>query len=355
MIRNRRGAANRRPRPMWFIVIMHILALGVALNAFALADGAFKPQVTARRLPTASPKPAAAITPAVTATAPPSPAAAGSSAPAETTTPQATVAEDPDQGMWGAKFPDKFTGGDIKKTDMTYQSHDVNISIGKHEKDGVVYFVADIYVRNLENFKATFADEKNFGKIEKIEEQASKRNAILAVNGDNASGKQSRLGYVVRNGYEYRDVPDQDVLVMYSDGSMKTFSKSAFDYKQESETGTLLHVWSFGPMLLDGAGNAMTKFAPGSVTGQRNPRTAVGYYEPGHYCFVVVDGRQPGYSDPGMSLESLSKLMKSLGCAAAYNLDGGQTSMMVYDGKFMNHPYDGGRRCCDILYVCESN
>jgi exopolysaccharide biosynthesis protein len=42
----------------------------------------------------------------------------------------------------------------------------------------------------------------------------------------------------------------------------------------------------------------------------KNPRSAIGYYEPGHYCFIVVDGRQNGYSD-GMTLDELAQTLRS--------------------------------------------
>ena len=94
----------------------------------------------------------------------------------------------------------------------------------------------------------------------------------------------------------------------------------------------------------------MTEFNSNVV--RANPRTAIGYYEPGHYCFIVVDGRQTGYSE-GLSMEDLSQLMYDLGCKVAYNFDGGQTSMMVFDGKVVNKPYKDGRSCSDIVYVGE--
>ena len=86
-----------------------------------------------------------------------------------------------------------------------------------------------------------------------------------------------------------------------------------------------------------------------------NPRAALGYYEPGHYCFVIVDGRQePDYSY-GMQMQDLSKLMYDLGCKEAYNLDGGMTAMMAYNGSLYSHPCGGGRSNSDILYIAEPN
>lgn len=351
---NRRGITGRRLMPVWFIVIMHVLALGVVLNAFALADGALRPEVTARRLPTEAPKPTAAGNPAKPA-ASPSSTAPGGTAPAGTATAQASATKDPHPGMWGAKFPGKFTSGEVKKTDTTYQSRDVSIFIEKHKENGVVYFVADICIRNLENFGAAFVKDR-LGTAERTEKQAENRHAILAINGDNSGYRKNRVGYEVRGGAEYLASEYRDVLIMYNDGILKTFSRQEFDYETEMSSGKLWHVWCFGPMLLDQNGNSMEKYDDcGDISGQRNPRTAIGYYEPGHYCFVVVDGRQPGYSDPGMTLQQLSKLMYGLGCKVAYNFDGGQTSEMVFSGNVVNRPYDGGRITSDILYICEAN
>jgi len=85
----------------------------------------------------------------------------------------------------------------------------------------------------------------------------------------------------------------------------------------------------------------------------RNPRSALGYFEPGHYCFILVDGRQPGYSD-GLTLEDLSQVFYDLGCTVAYNLDGGQTAVMAFMGEETNIPYEGGRQTSDILFIAEN-
>lgn len=83
-----------------------------------------------------------------------------------------------------------------------------------------------------------------------------------------------------------------------------------------------------------------------------NPRSAIGYYEPGHYCTVLVEGRQAGYSK-GMSMVQLSQLFESLGCKAAYNFDGGQSSVMTFMGEVYNQPANGGRSNSDMFYVAE--
>ena len=76
--------------------------------------------------------------------------------------------------------------------------------------------------------------------------------------------------------------------------------------------------------------------------------------EPGHYLFVVIDGRQKHYSD-GMTLKGTAELAQRLGCRLAYNLDGGETSQMSFMGERVNHPYDNGRRTSDIICITEPN
>jgi exopolysaccharide biosynthesis protein len=76
----------------------------------------------------------------------------------------------------------------------------------------------------------------------------------------------------------------------------------------------------------------------------------IGYYEPGHYAFVIVDGRTKYYSE-GMTFTEVSAFMAELGCKVAYNLDGGQSAQMVLEDNLVNMPANGGRRVGDIIYL----
>ena len=111
-------------------------------------------------------------------------------------------------------------------------------------------------------------------------------------------------------------------------------------------------VWSFGPALLNDDGSPRTEFNTTRNLIGLHPRTALGYYEPGHYCFVVVDGRGMGAS-AGATMETLSRVMSDLGCTAAYNLDGGASSSMVFDGTVISRPSGGRRRVSDMILICD--
>ena len=157
---------------------------------------------------------------------------------------------------------------------------------------------------------------------------------------------------MIRNGvvYDKKLYSNWDLCFLYRDGTMETMA--AEDYQAKNLRVDIWQAWQFGPSLLDSDGHALSDF-PKSQIRVANPRTVIGYYEPGHYCFVTVDGRQGKYSG-GMTLAELASLMESLGCKVAFNLDGGESAVLYWNGKIFNSPFDGGRSISDIIYFREN-
>ena len=106
--------------------------------------------------------------------------------------------------------------------------------------------------------------------------------------------------------------------------------------------------FSFGPSLLDENGQLRGRYKQVN----HDPRTIIGMVEPGHYLFIVVDGRQNGYSD-GLTYYESALLARQLGCTVAFNLDGGKTSQMLFEHKLANHPYKGGRDTSDLICIAD--
>lgn len=257
-------------------------------------------------------------------------------------------AEPADETPLAEKFADRFTDS-VTVTENSYTSPDISITVNEVNEENLTYYVADIYVRDIDCFRTALAgDTYGSGFRDSIEDMAVLNNALLAVNGDYYGNTTE--GVVIRNGVIYRANPtDCDVCVLYYDGSMKVMPGSSFSVEEAVEDGAW-QAWTFGPALLDAGGNPITAFASTSRITNANPRTAIGYYEPGHYCLVVVDGR--GESS-GISLPRLSRLFDTLGCTAAYNLDGGNSSIMVWGNEVINNPSGGGRESSDALLIAE--
>ena len=180
--------------------------------------------------------------------------------------------------------------------------------------------------------------------------------AIAAINGDYYS-YNIRTGLVIRNGVRYapdpwKPWPGHQILLLYRDGTVAVFDSDSFD-PDATDLSNVWQAWEFGPSLLDENGAARESFHKAYHDIDRdNPRTVFGYYEPGHYCFVTIDGRKSGYSN-GLTLANEAKLMESLGCKVAFNLDGGQTSQFYWNDSMFNVPYKKGRSTSDIIYVID--
>ncbi|MCL2671903.1 MAG: phosphodiester glycosidase family protein [Clostridiales bacterium] len=254
------------------------------------------------------------------------------------TTPEPDVPTD-----FSIAFPDYDTGTDALHS---FQSESVRIAVTKNSYNGITYFTADIWIRDISSFQTAMARDRYQGAAEDMRTMSKRNNAIIAISGDHYDAREK--GIVIRNGLLYRDSKLRDVCVLYNDGVMETYAADSFDLDAALARGAY-QAWSFGPRLLDG-GLPMTEFDSNVFT--ENPRNAIGYYEPGHYCFVTVDGRQPGYSD-GMNLHDLSLLFYAMGCENAYNLDGGQSAMMAFAHEIVNRPYKGGRSSGDILFITD--
>jgi exopolysaccharide biosynthesis protein len=246
------------------------------------------------------------------------------------------------------RFAGPFTDGTVEQTETSYRSAQISISIDTVQTSSTVYTVADIYVAELKYVQSAFAhDAFRRGEYETTAAIADRHQAILAINGDFCA---ANAGPVVRNGMLYRVESYQDILILDYDGQMRTLSAREYDPEQLRRQGAY-QVWTFGPMLL-ADGQPLEHF--NSTLFWQHPRTAIGYYEPGHYCFVVVDGRQPGYS-AGSTLRDLALIFQRLGCQAAFNLDGGRSSEMIFLGRRITSPYKDGRPVSDIVMIKEAH
>ena len=213
-------------------------------------------------------------------------------------------------------------------------------------------YVADIQLSDPDALKTAFA-RNSYGRnvTAATSDTAEAVGAVLAVNGDNYGSRQK--GYVIRNGVLYRDTAakDQEDLAIYADGRFEIINESEITAQELLENGAV-QVFSFGPGLIEDG--TITVDLEDEVDRARasNPRTAIGIIEEGHYVLVVSDGRTD--ESEGLTLYELAEFMKELGVQTAYNLDGGGSSTMVFQGTVVNETTngrnDGERAVTDIIY-----
>lgn len=115
-----------------------------------------------------------------------------------------------------------------------------------------------------------------------------------------------------------------------------------------------VHAWSFGPALIINGQLAVNASSEVNQSSSSNPRTAIGQIAVGHYVCIVSDGRLT--NEAGLSLLELAQEFQTLGCTQAYNLDGGGSATMWFNGRIINQPVNSGstiseRSVSDCVYL----
>lgn len=247
----------------------------------------------------------------------------------------------------------KSASGTVTSTDTTYSDGNITVTLEEYRENDSTIYVADVQLTDSSYLKTALA-QGSYGRnvTQKTSEIAESVNAVLAVNGDYYGAQEK--GYVIRNGKLYRDtaIANQEDLVIYEDGSFGIINESDVTAQELIEKG-VVQTLSFGPALVQ---NGKITVSQNEEVGQAmasNPRTAIGIIDDNHYVFVVSDGRTS--ESEGLSLYELAEFMDSLGAETAYNLDGGGSSTMYFNGSVVNNTTGGmgnsERSVSDIVYI----
>lgn len=290
----------------------------------------------------------------------------------ETSTPETTVASEAALETSDSETSSEFTDISTENSESSSDSYEMasddlfvenddentlkssgySISVTEYYENDTKIYVADITLASSQSLKTAFANG-TYGRnvTDTTSSIAEENNAVLAINGDYYGARQS--GYVIRNGIVYRNKGNgSDVMCIFANGTMEILNDKDYSADELVSMG-VWQAFSFGPALVE---NSSVSVNVNSEVGQAmasNPRTAVGIIDTNHFVFVVSDGRTSESS--GLSLYELAMFMQGLGVKTAYNLDGGGSSTMYYNGSVINKPTTNGRiserAVSDIVYI----
>ena len=129
----------------------------------------------------------------------------------------------------------------------------------------------------------------------------------------------------MRNGEIYVSDRNYSICALFPDGTIETHDRGSYQIQDILDRNPV-QVWSFGPVLLDENGQVRGSYDISEAVSFPNPRSAI----------------------------QLAQVFQDLGCTAAYNLDGGGTAVMMFDGKIYSRQSNGGRDLGDILLITEA-
>lgn len=238
----------------------------------------------------------------------------------------------------------------------TYIDNNIEINLETIRSDNTTVYVADIQVSDASYLKTALANDTYGTNItEKTSDIATNNHAILAVNGDYYGANTT--GYVIKNNILYRDTIRENAtygdLAIYKDGSFKIIYENEITAQELIDQG-VVNLLAFGPNLIENEEIVVDSSTEIGRAMASNPRTAIGIIDEKHYIILVSDGRTQ--ESTGLSLYQMAKIMKQYGAKTAYNLDGGGSSTLYFNGQVINKPTTNGhtiseREVSDIVYI----
>lgn len=240
------------------------------------------------------------------------------------------------------------------EADYTYQDEGVAVAIKKYDENGVVFFVCDVQIADASHITTALSGDAVYGKTEKTSDIAERHGAVLAINGDDYG--VHKKGTIIRNGELIRAKDTtRHMLTIDQNGDFGVVIDRSEDPEALAErllADGIEQAFEFGPVLVvDGEAISFDNGFKLIMTGDgiREPRTGIGQIEALHYVVIVVDGRREGYSK-GMSLSDFQQLFVRFGAQTAFNLDGGGSTTLYFNGELLNRPAQNAqRKVSDIL------
>lgn len=183
--------------------------------------------------------------------------------------------------------------------------------------------------------KVKLVDGRKSNRGSKLSEIVRNNNAIAGINaggfadaGGVGSGNILCDATILNKKLLYGNKSTKYSLIGLSADKKLVLGK--YTYAQAMNAGIESAV-EFGPYIIVNGKNQISNSSSGGI----HPRMAIGQKKDGTFLFVVIDGRQPGYSI-GTNLLELQNIFNKYGAYNAANLDGGSSATMYYNGKVVN-------------------
>lgn len=239
---------------------------------------------------------------------------------------------------------------EVVQTDTSYSGNGLTISLTEQRIDDTTVYLVDVQTDDPSHLLTALADNSYGRNIKETTSTiAAANDAILAINGDFYGFRST--GFVVRNGTLYRDSAngDTDALVIDKNDDFSIVNEATTD----ASTLNAQQVLSFGPALVENSAIVVDESTEVGQSAASNPRTAIGQIGTNHYLIVVSEGRTD--DSQGLSLYQLAQVMKDNGVQTGYNLDGGGSTTLYFNGKVVNQTVGGSgqsseRAVSDIVY-----
>ncbi|MBR3017411.1 MAG: phosphodiester glycosidase family protein [Clostridia bacterium] len=263
------------------------------------------------------------------------------------------------------KLPWDFSGGMALKSEYFYGNYtyaDPTIAVkvqkgvfSRGSETDCEYWVASIKIAHPSQLRTTAANGFQSEMTMKGTAMARRVNAVLAINGDYFYF--THHGYILRQGQLFLDDlrGDRDVLLIDEDGDFHIVRNPFTGQVHETIDGKkVMQAFFFGPVLVQ-EGKLVRDMALryDMRAEERRQRMCIAQVGPLEYKCICCG--PPARGNSGMNLEEFARLVYSLGVETAYNLDGGDSTMLIFNGEKVNDIKSPDTRdIADIIYFASA-
>ena len=248
------------------------------------------------------------------------------------------------------------------KSDTLYEDSTIRVSIETTRYCDTPIFIARVQIADATQLRTMMAGSYGSQRSALATSLAERGGAVLAINGDYFS--YIGTGLVVRQGHTYRMRADSDfdVLMIDVNGDFhiaKEIDEATLNAAYSAlggsveEGGQIVQAFTFGPALVENGERAHEEYKRADG-GARKPAQRMVIAQDGPLSYVIVCCEGPdNKNSKGLTLEEMGQFMLDLGVETAYNLDGGGSTTMVFNGSKINAlSTSKNRSVSDIVYFC---
>lgn len=242
----------------------------------------------------------------------------------------------------------------------------VHITTDRFKKGGLgcAYWVADVKIQDASQLR-TLSD-KGFDKTSRVKglSLASRAHPALAINGDYYC--YTGAPFVLRQGQLFVDllVGDLDVLAVDEDGDFHVYHKPKMgdipfvtvdgEKVYEVDGKKIINAFYFGPILVEN-GQVNTNFERRKDMNIDDSRQRMAICQVGPLEYKCICCAGPARGNLGLTMAEFAKLCAQQDVQTAYNLDGGDSTMLIFNGQRVNDTADKSNRVVgDIIYFASA-
>lgn len=239
--------------------------------------------------------------------------------------------------------------------DLEYQDPSIHVTIETGREFNTDYWLARISIKDPSQLRTTAANGFDGTRTVAGKTLARRMKAVFAINGDYFSYRND--GFLIRQGTQYRDLPSgkRDVLLIDEAGDFHIVRRATAEKLAPYMEKKIINSFNFGPALMV-EGEKMRGFIDNddaALLGRQ--RMALAQVKKGELEYIALACTGPKWGNSGWTLAQLAEMLKRLGVENAYNLDGGNSTMVMFKGDYVNRINEETmREISDIVYFASA-